>query len=59
MTGTTVASQSTWETKDLLREAGAPGRPLSYNAIVEHLGGREAAERQWLAAQERQAARSP
>jgi len=38
-----------WNTKDPLREAGAPGRPLSYNAVVE---------RRWLAAQKRKAARS-
>jgi len=44
-------NRAEWKTKDLLREAGAPGRPLSYNAVVGHLGGREAAELEWLAPQ--------
>lgn len=46
-----------WSTASLLAEAGAPGPPLAYNTATSRLGGRELAQKRYLAAQRRAARR--
>lgn len=38
-----------WRTKNLLAEAGAPGKPLAYNSVASELGLREETQRQFKA----------
>lgn len=42
-----------WPTSVLLAEAGEPGAPLAYNTVTARLGGRELAQKRYLAAQKR------